>query len=94
MVDGRSHQARRWRDLFAAFVQELGHNPTVVEAQQLRMCASIALQSEMLQAAMAAGRRVDSHELRSLSAELRRQLRDLGIRAPSSESEGLEALSS
>jgi hypothetical protein len=91
-IDGRSHQARRWRDLYLGFLGELGRPPTETEAQQLRMCASLAVQSEILQVEMANGVAVNIHDLRSLSAELRRQLISLGLRA-APHAEGLESLS-
>ena len=78
-VDGRSHSARRWRDLFVGLVAELGHPPTVAEDALLRNAASLALASETLAAELAAGKRIDDGELNRLSFSLRRTLTALGL---------------
>jgi hypothetical protein len=81
-VDGRSHAARRWRDLYLGFVADLGRKPSVADDAQLRQAATLALRSEELTTASAAGGRIDSAELTSLCGELRRVLRTLGLGGP------------
>jgi hypothetical protein len=78
-VDGRSHSARRWRDLYLGFVADLGRKPSVADDAQLRQAATLALRSEELTTMAAAGGRIDSAELTSLCGELRRVLRGLGL---------------
>jgi hypothetical protein len=78
-ADGRSHEARRWRDLFNGFRAELGKVPTTTEESLLRSAASLALASETLAAQLVTGKRVDDGELNQLSGSLRRTLMSLGL---------------
>jgi hypothetical protein len=78
-VDGRSHAFRRWRDLFIACRAELGHEPSAVETTLLRQAADLALASETMSAAIAAGQMVDDERLGRLSFSLRRTLATLGL---------------
>jgi hypothetical protein len=78
-VDGRTHAARRWRDLYLGFVGDLGRKPSVADDACLRQAATLALQSEQLTTNAAAGGRIDSAELTSLCSELRRVLKSVGL---------------
>jgi hypothetical protein len=78
-VDGRSHAARRWRDLFIGFRAELAREPTTSEDVLLRSAADIALAHEDLSAQLASGRPIDTEHLGRLSFSLRRTLAALGL---------------
>ena len=71
-VDGRSAEARRFRDVLAALVREAFHDdPTEAQRQLSRRAAALIVWTEMLEARLAAGewtagfnpRPVDEHEL-------------------------------
>jgi hypothetical protein len=78
-VDGRSHSARRWRDIFLGLVAELGHEPNAAEESLLKSAASLALRSETLAADIAAGRAINDDELNRVGFSLRRTLAMLGL---------------
>lgn len=61
-IDGRSAQARRYRDIVASLLGEMG--PVgVAENLQVRAAASMQLQAEALTAAMVRGEVVDQEQL-------------------------------
>ena len=78
-VDGRSPGARRFKDLVAAFVSDLGGDSHLNAAQRvtLRNAAAISLRLEQLQAAIARGESVDADELIRLASTSHRLLRGL-----------------
>jgi hypothetical protein len=78
--DGRTPIGRRYRDLLASYRIELGRQPTAIEDTLLRAAASMAIRQEQLAAAMASGESIDPRVVTQLSSELRRVLRELGIK--------------
>ena len=68
-VDGRSAEARRFKDLVSSFAASLGGEGALTEAERalIRNAALLTLQSERLQAAFVAGREVNSEELTRLA---------------------------
>ena len=70
----------RWRGIYLGIVDQLGHRPSLFEQTLLRQAATLAVQTDELVAAKAAGERIDSRELRALIAEHRRVLQDLGVK--------------
>jgi hypothetical protein len=61
-VDGRTADARRYRDLAASLADDLGGASTLTEAQRalVRQAAAMIVQSERLQSAILRGELVDS----------------------------------
>ncbi len=90
-IDGRSVGARRFRDLMVAFAEPYGGLAALSEPDQalVRQAASLTLESERLQAAIARGEPVDGDLLIRLASEARRALKGLkGHEAPSKPSLG------
>jgi hypothetical protein len=82
--DGRTPIGRRYRDLLAGYRAELGRQPTMIEDTLLRAAASIAIRQEQLAGALSTGELIDPRAVTQLSSELRRVLRELGIRGSGS----------
>jgi hypothetical protein len=82
-VDGRSSNARRFRDICAAYEAEAGGNVTEVERDLIR-AAGLTLRAEQLQGAIVRGEAVDNDELIRLSSTAKRLL--AGIRAKAAKS--------
>ena len=84
-VDGRSIEARRYRDLAIAFANELGGATALGEAEQalVRQAAAMVLQAERLQGAAVRGEAVDLEQLTRLSNSATRALTKLGIKRTS-----------
>ncbi len=80
-VDGRSLTARRYRDLYQAFIADLGGMATVSEAQtQLaRRCAAMACIAEQMEAEFVAGDGYDLERYLHLVGTLARTLTKLGL---------------
>jgi hypothetical protein len=81
-VDGRSAEARRWRDLCAIFAHEFQIR-TDADLALVETAATIKCALENAQALMAKGERLDMQELGRLSAELRGVFADLKRNAQS-----------
>jgi hypothetical protein len=81
-VDGRSAEARRFKDLVSSFAAGLGGEGALTEAERalIRNAASLTLQSERLQAALVAGREVNSEEMMRLANSIVRVLAALRIK--------------
>lgn len=77
--DGRSTEARRYRDLLAQFSAELGGMAILsATAQQIvRRAAQTSVECELLEAARAAGRDVQASEYAAAANVNRRALRDM-----------------
>ena len=86
-VDGRSTQARRFKDLVASFAASLGDDASLNEVDRalIRNAAALTVQCERLQAAAVAGLEVNSEEMTRLAnssariltaLKLKRQRRD------------------
>jgi hypothetical protein len=68
-VAGRSAEARRFKHLVSRFAASLGGEGALTEAEWalIRNAASLTVQSERLQAALVAGREVNSQEMTRLA---------------------------
>jgi len=68
-VDGRSREARRFRDLVTSFADSLGGEKALSEADRslVRTAAALAVQNERLQADAVAGRKVSSEDMTRLA---------------------------
>jgi hypothetical protein len=74
-VDGRSAEARRYRDIAMSFADDLGGPAALTEAQR-----ALVVQSEMLNGAMIRGEAVDVEQQTRVANALARTLNRLGIR--------------
>jgi hypothetical protein len=81
-VDGRSAEARRYRDLAMSFADDLGGAAGLTEAQRAlaRQAAALTVQSEALNGAMIRGELVDVEQQTRVANALGRTLNRLGIR--------------
>lgn len=80
-VDGRTVQARRFRDLIAAHTSELAHDPSEAEASIIRRASALEMQLEQLEAAWLsqAPATADLEAYSRLSNTLRRHLAAIGL---------------
>jgi hypothetical protein len=80
-IDGRSPQARRYRDLVADFADELGGQDRLTQAQLavVRQAAGVTVQCEAMQTDIVNGKSVDAEQLVRVSNLLARLLGQLGI---------------
>jgi hypothetical protein len=78
-IDGRSPDARRFRDLVASFAADLGGMGALSEAEMaiVRAAAAMTAQSERTQAAIVNGSDVDAEQLTRLMNSQQRALRAL-----------------
>src|SRR3984957_17512277 len=83
-IDGRTRDAKRFRDLFESFAQSLGGEERLSEADRAlaRMAASLTVKSEAMQADVAKGVEVDAEQLVRVSNSLSRVLSRLVKRQP------------
>ena len=83
-VDGRSADARRYRDLAMSFADDLGGAAVLTEAQRALVfqAASLVVQSEALNGAMIRGELVDVEQQTRVANALGRTLNRLGIKKP------------
>jgi hypothetical protein len=81
-VDGRSAEARRYRDLCMSFADDIGGAAGLTEAQRalVRQAAMLAVQSEKLQGGMIRGEAIDDEQMTRVANSLSRTLSRLGIR--------------
>jgi hypothetical protein len=81
-VDGRSADARRYRDLAMSFADDLGGAAVLTEAQRALVfqAAALVVQSEALNGAMIRGESVDVEQQTRVANALGRTLNRLGIR--------------
>ena len=81
-VDGRSVDARRFRDLAMAFADELGGAAALGDAEQalIRQAAAMVLQAEKLQGAAVRGEDIDLEQMTRLSNAATRALTRLGVK--------------
>jgi predicted ABC-type transport system involved in lysophospholipase L1 biosynthesis ATPase subunit len=81
-IDGRSAEARRYRDLAMSFADDLGGAACLTEAQRALVfqAASLVVQSEALNGAMIRGELVDVEQQTRVANALGRTLNRLGIR--------------
>jgi hypothetical protein len=83
-VDGRSAEARRYRDLAMAFADDLGGQNKLNESERalVRQAAASVVASEKLQAALVRGDDVDPEQLVRLTNSTARLLGKLGVDRP------------
>jgi hypothetical protein len=81
-IDGRSSEARRYRDLAMAFADDLGGADKLGEADKalVRQCAATVTASERLQARIINGDAVDLEQATRLSNATSRLLKQLAVR--------------
>ncbi len=80
-IDGRSAEARRFRDLCEGFAADFGATPPGErEMALIRQAAALTVQTETLQAKIMRGEEVDLEQLTRLANVTTRTLRELGIR--------------
>jgi hypothetical protein len=81
-TDGRTRDAKRFRDLFDAFANSLGGLAGLSEADRslARMAATLQLRAEAMQADAAKGLDIDAEQLVRVSNSLARVLGKLGKR--------------
>jgi hypothetical protein len=81
-LDGRSAEARRYKDLCMSLADDLGGAAGLTEAQRalVRQAAGMIVQSEKLQSAVLRGELVSSEDLVRLSNSATRILTRLGIK--------------
>jgi hypothetical protein len=81
-IDGRTRQARRWRDTYGSLVRELGHDPGVAEDVLVRSACDLIVACDHLSEDIASGRKAgaeDLDRLNRLNGSLRHTLRQLGL---------------
>jgi hypothetical protein len=83
-IDGRSPEARRFRDLVASLGDDLGGEAGLTEAQRalVRQAAALVVQSETLVAASIRGEDVDIEQMTRVANALGRTLARLRLRKP------------
>jgi hypothetical protein len=81
-IDGRSVDARRYRDVAIALADDLGGQDKLSESSKIlvRQAAAMTVQVESLQSKIVSGDDVDIEQLTRLSNVLGRTLQRLGIR--------------
>jgi hypothetical protein len=79
-VDGRSPQARRFRDLMRGYEAEF-EAVSEIDRSTIRTAATLALKIEDMEAAQLRGEPVDAGDLMRLAGQLRRLLADLKRKA-------------
>jgi hypothetical protein len=81
-IDGRSAPARRFRDVLAAIVSDLGGADHLSEGQRqiARRCAMLAVQCEQIEAAGVQGAAIDLDCYGQLTDRLGRAFQRLGLK--------------
>ena len=81
-VDGRSHVARRYREIGALLASDMGGHGTLTEAQKqlVRSAAGLVVLRERLDVKAVNGEKIDAGEYCSLSNTLRRVLVTIGLK--------------
>jgi len=81
-VDHRSAYARRFKELMASMVDDMGGDGAVGEAQKqlIRRAATLSLQAEILEAKAATGEGFDPDAFTKLTNTLNRVLSSLGLK--------------
>jgi hypothetical protein len=78
-VDGRSLMARRYRDVLAQLVSDLGGDPTEAQSLIARRAATLAVWCEQEEAALASGNKFSIGEYTSAANTMHRLLSALGL---------------
>jgi hypothetical protein len=80
--DGRSTEARRYKDLVDGYTQALGGKLTEAQITAARRCAELTVLAEQTRARALRGEAVDQLALVRLEGSLNRAIRALGIEPP------------
>jgi hypothetical protein len=80
-VDGRTLEARRYRQLVAQFTAEIGSPLSAIEETMVSQAAALIVKSEAIQTAIVAGEDADADQAIRLSSESRRLLEGLRAKA-------------
>ncbi|MGB3864519.1 MAG: hypothetical protein WBA29_02680 [Xanthobacteraceae bacterium] len=80
-IDGRSAQARRFRDLCRSYEAEIGGAVSAVERDMIRQAAALTLRSEQMQAAIVNGEAIDSDQIVRISGAAKRALDSIRAKA-------------
>ncbi|MFC7699638.1 hypothetical protein ACFQX9_23420 [Bradyrhizobium sp. GCM10028915] len=78
-VDGRSAPARRYRDVLAELISDLGGDPSGAQSAIARRASALCVVCEQAEAEMVAGGVLDLAEFTTAANSLRRLLSDLGL---------------
>jgi hypothetical protein len=78
-IDGRSAAARRYRDILAQLISDLGGDPSEAQSAIARRAATLATWCEAREAQMLNGEQVDISEFTTAVNAMRRLLSDLGL---------------
>jgi hypothetical protein len=78
-VDERSIVARRFREVYAQIVSDIGGDPSEAQTQLARRAATLSVWAESIEAQLAQGADIDAPEFATVANALRRLFADLGI---------------
>ncbi len=78
-ADGRSATARRYRDVLAELISDLGGDPSGAQTAIARRASALCVVCEQAEADMVAGGILDLAEFTTAANSLRRLLSDLGL---------------
>ena len=78
-MHGRSVLARRYRDILAQLVSDLGGDPSEAQSIIARRATTLAVWCEQTEAKAAAGEALNVTEFTAATNALRRLLNDLGL---------------
>jgi len=78
-VDGRSAAMRRYRDVHAQLIADLGAGPSEAQRIMCRRAATLSVWCEQAEADMANGKDIDIGKFTTAANSLRRLLSDLGL---------------
>jgi hypothetical protein len=81
-ADGRGPWARRWRDVLAEIISDIGGHEGLSEGQRqlARRCATIAIACERMEGEAAQGAEIDLEVYGTLTDRLGRALQRLGLK--------------
>jgi hypothetical protein len=78
-VDGRSTRVRRYREILAQLISDLGGDPSEAQTIIARRASELAVWCELRAQAMASGEEINIGEFTTATNALRRLLTDLGL---------------
>lgn len=78
-IDGRSHMARRFREIVTGIESDLGGDLSEAQGQLVARAATLAIWCEGRETELASGGEFDASAYATISNALRRLLSDLGL---------------
>lgn len=78
-VDGRTTQARRFKEIFANLAQDIGGDPSEAQKAIAARAATLAVWCEQAEVEFASGGELDVATYSTVSNAMRRLLSDLGL---------------